>query len=591
MASAAFSLPDPISISSDKIQILLLALGYLALSLYIVPAARRPRIELYAHLVVAAVAGFAGAYLALRLIHLPESPWILGLGGCAAAVAALGPHLSRKGQMVAAMIFVAAAAGVVAGPRLMPAGSSDEKKSIDTALYGVNLDVRTGLIPHPGADTGAIESHGSGMALLTGDGKFYWISDTGGKLRADPLKIPAPMDRAAYFANFSDPIRAPRLRITDLIFDRSPGSNALYVAHQSWHADQRCYTQRVSVIPLAWSADGRPRASGPWRPLFESRPCVRAEGVYDVSETGGKLAWAPDGQLLFTLGDLGFAGTNGEPPVSQRSDSDYGKILKLDPATGAHSVVSIGHRNPQGLVVAHDGRIWEVEHGPQGGDEINLIEQGANYGWPYATYGTDYGSKTWPLNPDGRDHGAYHEPAVAFVPSVALSPIIELTGSEFPHWRGDLIAGSLRTEALFRVRTRGDRVIYVESFSVGHRVRDLAELPSGRIIVWSDDGTLIEVSRNNEESAFARSCAGCHEPKFGTAVGPPLAGVVGRRIASVSGWSYSAGLKRRAGVWNEASLDAFLRDPTAFAPGTTMRLYNVDARTRAEIIAELKHKH
>ena len=274
----------------------------------------------------------------------------------------------------------------------------------------------------------------------------------------------------------------------------------------------------------------------------------------------------------------------------QRSDADYGKILKIDPATGQHSIVSTGLRNPQGLAVTHDGRIWETEHGPQGGDEINVIEQGANYGWPYATYGTDYGTKSWPLNPDGHDHGQYHEPAFAFVPSVAISPLIELNGSEFPHWKGDLMAGSLRTEALFRVRTRGDRVIYVESFSVKHRVRDLAELPSGRLIVWSDDGTLVRVSRNDAQSDFAALCANCHQPKYGTAVGPPLDGVVGRRIASVPGFVYSAGLRSRRGVWDEKTLDTFLRDPTAFAPGTTMLRIHLDDKSRAQVIAELKKK-
>ncbi|MEP7129779.1 MAG: hypothetical protein ABI770_01475 [Sphingomicrobium sp.] len=134
-------------------------------------------------------------------------------------------------------------------------------------------------------------------------------------------------------------------------------------------------------------------------------------------------------------------------------------------------------------------------------------------------------------------------------------------------------------------------MIYVEPFSVGHRVRDLAELPSGRVIVWSDDGTLILVSRNDVESAFTRFCVGCHEPKFGAAVGPPLAGVAGRRIASVPGWGYSAGLKRKSGVWDDASLNAFLNDPAAFAPGTTMRPPGLDARSRAEVIAELKKKN
>jgi cytochrome c2 len=490
-----------------------------------------------------------------------------------------------------AILFITAAAMLAASSRLRPAADKIEKQSLDTALYELNLETYADLVPPPAADGGAIKSHGSALMLLTGDGKFYWITESVGGLHAEALRIPAPMDRAAYLAGFSDPSKAPRLRTTDLIFDRSPAPTSLYVAHQSWDIKNRCYTQRVSVMALAWTMDGHPRASGAWRALFDSKPCVRAEGPFDDSETGGKLAWAPDGRLLFTLGSLGFAGLNGQMPFSQRSDVDYGKILKIDPGTGQYTIFTTGNRNPQGLVVTGDGQIWEAEHGPQGGDEINFIEQGANYGWPYATYGTDYGSKTWPLNPDGHDHGVYHEPAIAFVPSAAISPLIELNGAEFPHWKGDLLAGSLRTEALFRIRTRGTLVIYVESFSVGHRVRDLAEMANGRIVVWSDDGTLIELSRNDHQSVFAASCAGCHEPKFGAAVGPPLAGVVGRRIASAPGFTYSRGLRSQSGVWDERTLDAFLRDPAAFASGTTMQRIRLDDKSRAAVIAELKAKH
>ena len=165
------------------------------------PAAARPRIEFFAHLVTAAVAGFAGAYLALRFAHLPASPWILGLGGGAAAVAALVPHLSGKERLAAGLIFLAFAAALVASPRLRRASSSVERQSVDTSLYGVNLAAYTALIPRPEADAGAIESHGDAALLVTGEGKFYWITDARGALHADPLSITAPIDRAAYVAS------------------------------------------------------------------------------------------------------------------------------------------------------------------------------------------------------------------------------------------------------------------------------------------------------------------------------------------------------------------------------------------------------
>jgi cytochrome c2 len=426
--------------------------------------------------------------------------------------------------------------------------------------------------------------------LATGDGKFYWLAQAQDGLRAAPLAIPDVMAREAYLRDFDDPSRAPRLRLTDVLIEQSAEPKALYLAHQAWDQKSRCYTLQLSTIALTWSGDGSPRSSGQWRTIFESKPCIKATGLFDDSETGGRLAWGPDGELLLSLGDLGFAGLDGDQPYSQRRDVDYGKIVKVDPRSGRSSIFSVGHRNPEGLLVASDGRIWESEHGPQGGDEINLIAEGENYGWPLATYGAEYGSHAWPLNPDGHDHGAFHEPAVAFVPSVALSSMIELAGPEFPHWKGDLIAASLRTETLYRLRLKGDRVIYVEPLPLGYRIRDLIQRPDGKVIVWSDTGTIMELSRDERDDAYDRTCSGCHEPRFGGAAGPPLAGVLGRRIASVPGFNYSAGLKSRTGRWSESELDAFLRDPDAYAPGTTMKLPGLDDESRAQVIAHLAAK-
>lgn len=588
--AAAITLEQPFSISPELLQISVLAFGYLALSLYIVPVARQSSIALVVYLAAAATVGFGGAYLLFRAAGLPASPWIFGVGGIAAAICALIPYLSLKIRVTAILIVATAGLALIATQGFKSDVVASSKRVITTALYSVNVDTYANLVDRPASDGGAIESRGLDAILATGDGKFYWISKTSTGLGAKALAIADPMNRQAYLADFDDPGKAPRLRLTDVTFDQSPVPKNLYVAHQSWNRKQRCYTIRISSIALTWSADGSPRGNGGWRGIFESRPCVSAVPRFDDSETGGRLAWGSQGDLLLTLGALGFSGLEGDQPFSQRRDVDYGKIVKVDPRSGAYSIFSIGHRNPQGLMVAADGRIWSSEHGPQGGDEINLIVEGGNYGWPLATYGTNYGATTWPLNPHGRDHGSYSEPAVAFVPGVAISALIEMQGTEFPGWSGDLLASSLRTEALFRVRLKGDRVIYVESFSLAQRIRDLTRTSDGRVIVWSDAGILIELSREDQDDAYNRNCAGCHDPTFGVAAGPTLDGVVGRPIASVPGFAYSPALKRRNGVWSEAELDAFLRNPNGYAPGTTMVLDGLDEKSRARVIAQLVQK-
>jgi len=203
-------------------------------------------------------------------------------------------------------------------------------------------------------------------------------------------------------------------------------------------------------------------------------------------ESGGRMARHSDG-LLLTVGDHGFDGLEDAPRVSQDSDTSYGKILLLDEAGGALPF-SIGHRNPQGLTIASDGRIWESEHGPEGGDEINLIVKGGNYGWPLVTYGTEYRSDVWPLSPNARTHGKFREPVLAFVPSIGPSQIVQLRSSYLPHWTGDLLLASLRAGQLYRLRTSGDAVVYSEQINVDMRIRDLAESRDGRIAMWGDDG-------------------------------------------------------------------------------------------------------
>lgn len=561
---------------------------YLALSLTIVAANPR-RTFLFGLWLSITVLAMAAGYLSLRKLGLTSAFTVLFMALATAALAALIPYLGWRGRLAVLAISAAVSTFGLPFDRTLKGSRQDSVDVIATAFYPLELQRFENLVARPAADGGALAVLPEGLLVAGGDGSFQWLAGTEGLVGRSALKLdlPAPADRAAYLADFDNPESAPRLRLTDVIFEPADKPTRLFAAHQAWSSAKRCYTMRVSVLALNWEAV--PRAAGNWTKLYETKPCLKAEGLFDDSETGGQLAWTLDGELLLTLGDTGFSGLDGSTPYAQtEEDNAYGKIWQIDPDTGTAQIVSIGHRNPQGLVVTQEGRIWSSEHGPQGGDEINLIREGSNYGWPLVTYGTNYGSTSWPLNVDGFDHGNFTEPALSFVPSVATAAMVEVKGPMFERWKGDLLLATLRGNRIYRLRPVGDRIVYSEPIFVGERLRDLAELPDGALVAWVDQGVLLELRPSDKMSAFNRFCSGCHQPAFGVPAGPSLVGLMGREIASVPGFSYSPALASLNGAWDETRLNDFLRDPQAFAPGTTMVLPPLNDALRAELIAHFK---
>jgi cytochrome c2 len=297
-------------------------------------------------------------------------------------------------------------------------------------------------------------------------------------------------------------------------------------------------------------------------------------------------------RLLFSLGDNAFDGVNANLAVSQDPDSDYGKTLLIDIDSGAKEVFTIGHRNSIGAVLDSTGTVWATEMGPQGGDELNLIRRGRNYGWPTVTFGTEYGGTVWTPNPHPGDHLGFEWPAYSWVPSVAPSGIIEAGPGAVSPWHGDLLVGTLRAESLLRVRVRDGNVVYVETIPMGLRIRDLAE-GSNRIVLWNDDGVLVSV-RMSERAQGARLfglCSSCHALGDGTehGVGPDLGGIIGRPVAGASGYQFSEALSQVEGRSTEERLLEFLRDPQLVAPGNEMPSVSIPSeQDRAALIRYLR---
>ncbi|HKL63701.1 MAG TPA: PQQ-dependent sugar dehydrogenase, partial [Woeseiaceae bacterium] len=215
---------------------------------------------------------------------------------------------------------------------------------------------------------------------------------------------------------------------------------------------------------------------------------------------GGAMAWLGDGTLLLTTGD-GFDYRE----AAQDLDSQMGKVVRMNPdgtpAEGnpfpeAPYVWSYGHRNPQGLSVAADGTVWLHEHGPKGGDEVNIVEPGVNYGWPVITYGLDYnGAYVSPFT----EMEGMAQPLHVWTPSIAPSGLTVYEGAPFPEWRGDLFAGALVGKDVRRLDVEGGEIVGEEVLfgEIGERIRDVATGPDGAIYILAEGepGTLWRVSR------------------------------------------------------------------------------------------------
>jgi aldose sugar dehydrogenase len=211
---------------------------------------------------------------------------------------------------------------------------------------------------------------------------------------------------------------------------------------------------------------------------------------------GGRLVFLSDGTFVLLVGD-GFEYRE----KAQDLSSDLGKIVRLNedgsipqdnPFAGREGarpeIFSLGHRNQQGLVFdSLSGRIYETEHGPQGGDELNIVEPGRNYGWPVITYGMDYsGAYVSPY----KERPGMEQPVVQWTPSIAPSGLAIYTGDKFPAWSGDLFVGALAFKHLRRVDIdEGGNVVGQEELlkDLGHRIRDVRTSPDGYLYVTTDD--------------------------------------------------------------------------------------------------------
>lgn len=323
------------------------------------------------------------------------------------------------------------------------------------------------------------------MAFLP-DGS-YLLTERGGQLR-----------RISEHGEVSEPIGGvppvfarSQAGLFDVLPDPDFADNGLiYLSYA--HGDRTANTPRVARARL----DGNRLED--LEVIFSGTPMQRTAAHY-----GGRLAFLPDGTLLFTTGD-GF----NHREDAQRLDNTRGKTIRMNPdgsipadnpfvgdAEALDSIWTYGHRNAQGLVVTPDGRVFQHEHGPQGGDELNRLEAGRNYGWPVITHGIDYtGARISPFT----EYPGMEQPLVDWTPSTAPSGLTYYDGDAFPAWRGQLFVGALAERSVRRVALTADGAVdhgRVFEEEISSRVRDVRTGPNGFIYVLTDhaDGKVLRI--------------------------------------------------------------------------------------------------
>ncbi len=351
------------------------------------------------------------------------------------------------------------------------------------ASCGSSISAQDPIAVEPGAAGLAITDVATfdepwAMAFLPGT-TMALITEKKGKLKLWREGLASALDvtgvpKVAYAGQggFGDVVAAPDYATTGMVYlswaeAGESGTRGAVVARAKLIIGERPSLEGLSII---------------WRQF----PKVTGGGHYSH-----RMAFSPDGQYLFVT-----SGERQKFAPAQDLSVNLGKVLRLlpdgTPAPGnpfaakggvSAQIWSYGHRNLLGIAFSPDGRLWDIEHGPAGGDEINLVEPAKNYGWPLVSGGDHYDGKPIPRHATRPDLTA---PAINWTPVIAPGNMIFYTGKAFPKWQGQGLIAGLGSGGIVRVSIDGTKIRELDRIDLGNRIREIEQAPDGSIYVLED---------------------------------------------------------------------------------------------------------
>lgn len=384
----------------------------------------------------------------------------------AAVSGAVFAKLSITGRSVATPALALVLAAGLALPQGEAVAQSSKAYTIETFADGLENPWSMAFLP-------------DGRALITEKPGRLRVVDADGKLQSKPIGgVPE-----VFFSGQAG------------LFDVLPATN--FEQSKQIFLSYACGTRSANHACISSAVLGENKLENV-KEVFRSQMAKSGSAHY-----GGRMAWLPDNTLILTLGD-GYSYRE----EAQNLSNHLGKIVRINadgsvpkdnPFVGKQGakpeIYSYGHRNVQGLAYDEaNKRLIAHEHGPRGGDEVNVITPGVNYGWPKATYGIDYsGAQISPY----KEYEGTQQPAIYWVPSIAPSGMTVYNGDMFPQWKGNLLVGALKAQQVSRVVLKGNKATEEEVLfkEVGERFRDIRTGPDGAIYLLTDnpDGKVLKV--------------------------------------------------------------------------------------------------